>query len=118
MNLLIDLEKREEVLCVRLVGELDHHAAVNLRERVDAALSENNLTHVLLNLEKLTFMDSSGLGVVLGRYKRVQAMGGEMVVCCISPQVKRLFELSGIYKIVSITSNEREGLSSLGVVAS
>lgn len=117
MNLLIDLEKREEVLCVRLVGELDHHTAVKLRERVDSALSENHLTHVLLNLEKLTFMDSSGLGVVLGRYKKVQSMGGEMVVCCISPQVKRLFELSGIFKIVTFTSNEREALISLGVAS-
>ncbi|MCE7791089.1 anti-sigma F factor antagonist [Salipaludibacillus sp. CUR1] len=117
MSLLIDLERKEEVLCVRLVGELDHHNAVKLRERVDSALSEYHLTHVLLNLEKLTFMDSSGLGVVLGRYKKVQSVGGELVICCISPQVKRLFELSGLFKIVTFTSNEREALMSLGVAS-
>ncbi|WP_416149643.1 anti-sigma F factor antagonist [Salipaludibacillus sp. HK11] len=117
MSLLIDLEEKEQVLCVRLVGELDHHTAVKLRERVDAALTEHHLTHVLMNLEKLTFMDSSGLGVVLGRYKKVKTVGGEMVICCMSPQVKRLFELSGLFKIVTLATNEREALLSLGVAS-
>ncbi|WP_280768305.1 anti-sigma F factor antagonist [Salipaludibacillus daqingensis] len=117
MSLLIDLEKKEEVLCVRLVGELDHHTAIKLRERVDEALSEQHLTHVLLNLEKLTFMDSSGLGVVLGRYKKVHSIGGELVICSLSPQVKRLFELSGLFKIVTFATNEREALLNLGVAS-
>ncbi|MCD8508950.1 MAG: anti-sigma F factor antagonist [Bacillus sp. (in: Bacteria)] len=115
MSLLIDLEKRDNVLCVRLEGELDHHTAMTLRERVDTVLKENNLTHILLNLENLTFMDSSGLGVVLGRYKLVKTLGGEMVVCSISPQIKRLFEMSGMFKIVRLASNEMDGLLELGV---
>jgi stage II sporulation protein AA (anti-sigma F factor antagonist) len=117
MSLLIDLEQKGDILCVRLVGELDHHTAVKLRDRVDTALNEQGLTHVLLNLEKLTFMDSSGLGVVLGRYKKVQAINGEMVVCCLSQQVRRLFELSGLFKIVTFTANEREALNSLGAAS-
>ncbi|MDQ0256151.1 stage II sporulation protein AA (anti-sigma F factor antagonist) [Evansella vedderi] len=115
MSLLIDLEKRDKVLCVRLEGELDHHTAMKLRERVDSALKEHHLTHILLNLEHLTFMDSSGLGVILGRYKLVQTLGGEMVVCSISPQIKRLFEMSGLFKIVRLASNEMDALLELGV---
>ncbi|ADU30055.1 anti-sigma F factor antagonist [Evansella cellulosilytica] len=117
MSLLIDLEKRDKVLCVRLEGELDHHTAMELRERVDEALKEQNLTHILLNLEHLSFMDSSGLGVVLGRYKYVQTLGGEMVVCSISPQIKRLFEMSGLFKIVRLASNEMDALLELGVAS-
>ncbi|WP_096188547.1 anti-sigma F factor antagonist [Evansella halocellulosilytica] len=117
MSLLIDLEQRENVLCVRLEGELDHHTAMELRERVDLALEENELRHVLLNLEKLSFMDSSGLGVVLGRYKLVKQFGGEMVVCSISPQVKRLFDLSGMFKIIRLESNELDALMTLGVAS-
>lgn len=115
MSLLIDLEKRDKVLCVRLEGELDHHTAMELRERVDSVLKEHHLTHILLNLEHLSFMDSSGLGVVLGRYKLVQTLGGEMVVCSISPQIKRLFEMSGMFKIVRLASNEMDALLELGV---
>lgn len=117
MSLLIDLEKKDNVLCVRLEGELDHHTALELRERVDSALKSQGLTHILLNLEHLTFMDSSGLGVVLGRYKLVKTLGGEMVVCSVSPHVKRLFEMSGIFKIIKLTSNEMDALYVLGVAS-
>ncbi|WP_096434782.1 anti-sigma F factor antagonist [Alteribacter populi] len=117
MSLLIDLEKKENVLCVRLEGELDHHTAMKLRERVDQAMKEHHLTHMLLNLENLTFMDSSGLGVILGRYKYIQTLGGEMVVCSISPQIKRLFDMSGLFKIIRLETDEGSALSMLGVAS-
>lgn len=117
MSLTIELEKKEDVLCVRLDGELDHHTATQLRQEVDAALEKNELTHILLNLERLTFMDSSGLGVVLGRYKLIQTLGGEMVVCGIHPQIKRLFEMSGLFKIISYAKTEEDALQVLGVAS-
>ena len=60
-------------------------------------------------------MDSSGLGVILGRYKQIKAMGGEMVVCAISPAVKRLFDMSGLFKIIRFEPNEENALQKLGV---
>jgi stage II sporulation protein AA (anti-sigma F factor antagonist) len=60
-------------------------------------------------------MDSSGLGVILGRYKQVKNSGGEMVVCAISPTVKRLFEMSGLFKIIRLEENEQFALQTLGV---
>ncbi len=62
-------------------------------------------------------MDSSGLGVVLGRYKEIKQLGGEMVVCSISPAVKRLFEMSGLFKIVRLESDESFALLTLGVAS-
>lgn len=117
MSLVIDLEKREDILCVRLDGELDHHTAIQLREKVDRAIKNLGLSNILLNLERLTFMDSSGLGVILGRYNQVKSLGGEMVVCCVKPQVKRLFEMSGMFKIVQVTVNEDDALFLLGVAS-
>lgn len=117
MSLVIDLEKREDILCVRLDGELDHHSAIELREEVDTAIKNLSLSNILLNLERLTFMDSSGLGVILGRYNQVKSLGGEMVVCCVNPQVKRLFEMSGMHKIVQVTANEDDALFLLGVAS-
>lgn len=72
MSLLIDLEVKQKVLCIRLSGELDHHSAESLRENVNQAIENYQIQHLVLNLEQLTFMDSSGLGVILGRYKQIK----------------------------------------------
>ena len=108
---------KEDVLIVRLSGELDHHEAERLRSEWKDMIYHNNVKHIILNLESVTFMDSSGLGVVLGRYKEVLQLGGEMVVCSISPPVKRLFEMSGLFKIVRLEENETFALETLGVAS-
>ncbi|MBM7584417.1 stage II sporulation protein AA (anti-sigma F factor antagonist) [Bacillus pakistanensis] len=115
MSLSINLEVKKDVLCVRLSGELDHHTAEQLREKVSNVIEENGIKHIVLNLEELGFMDSSGLGVILGRYKQIKQKHGEMVVCAISPAVKRLFEMSGLFKILRLETSEEYALQSLGV---
>lgn len=108
---------KENVLIVRLSGELDHHEAEALRSEWKDKIYKNSIKHVILNLESVTFMDSSGLGVILGRYKEVLQLGGEMVVCSISPPIKRLFEMSGLFKIVRLEENEAFALETLGVAS-
>ncbi|BBN98985.1 MULTISPECIES: anti-sigma F factor antagonist [Sporolactobacillus] len=115
MSLKTELEVKYGVLCIRLEGELDHHTADELREKVNRVMDEQMVQHILLNLGNLTFMDSSGLGVILGRYKRISGLGGEMVVCSISPAVRRLFELSGMFKILRLETDEDYALHTLGV---
>ncbi|WP_227935098.1 anti-sigma F factor antagonist [Alkalihalobacillus deserti] len=115
MSFKMDLEKKGSVLLVRLEGELDHHTADELRTQVEQKLADGQVKHIVLNLELLSFMDSSGLGVILGRYKQVKANGGEMVVCAISSSVKRLFEMSGLFKIIRLEDNEQFALQTLGV---
>ncbi|HHY71694.1 MAG TPA: anti-sigma F factor antagonist [Bacillus bacterium] len=115
MSLIINLETKKDVLLIRLKGELDHHTAENLRNMVSEKIEKNNIHHIVLNLQELTFMDSSGLGVILGRYKQIQSQGGEMVVCSISPAVKRLFEMSGLFKIIRLVDDEQYALKTLGV---
>ncbi|GIN89505.1 anti-sigma F factor antagonist [Siminovitchia terrae] len=115
VGLKIDMEVKQDVLCIRLSGELDHHTAENLREQITREMKAHDILHIVLNLEKLSFMDSSGLGVILGRYKQIKLKRGEMVVCSISPPVKRLFEMSGLFKIVRLESSEKFALERLGV---
>ncbi|WP_010631616.1 anti-sigma F factor antagonist [Sporolactobacillus vineae] len=115
MSLKMDLEVKYGVLCIRLEGELDHHTADQLRTRVNQLMDEEMIQHILLNLGNLSFMDSSGLGVILGRYKQITSLGGEMVVCAISPAVRRLFELSGMFKIIRLETDESDALHRLGV---
>ncbi|NMA89925.1 MAG: anti-sigma F factor antagonist [Amphibacillus sp.] len=104
-----------DILLVRLKGELDHHEANELRRMWQNEMERNRIRHIILNLEQLTFMDSSGLGVILGRYKQIRQIDGEMVICSISPIVNRLFEMSGMFKIMRRAQGEEEAFSYLGV---
>ncbi|WP_409301494.1 anti-sigma F factor antagonist [Peribacillus sp. SCS-155] len=115
MSLGIGMEAKNSVLCIRLSGELDHHTAEELRKNATDAIEKYSIKHIILNLEELTFMDSSGIGVILGRYKQIKESQGEMVVCAISPSVKRLFEMSGLFKIIKIEPSEKNALRRLGV---
>lgn len=113
MDLQVELEHRRNVLITRLKGELDHHTAERVRIQLDEAIQRNQVSHVVLSLTHLTFMDSSGLGVILGRYKQIKGRGGTMAVCDVNPAIKRLFELSGLFKIVHMYDNERTALHRL-----
>ncbi|MDQ0858541.1 MULTISPECIES: anti-sigma F factor antagonist [Bacillaceae] len=117
MSLAVELDVKQSVLCIRLIGELDHHTAEELRQKVTEILASEDIQHIVLNLEQLSFMDSSGLGVILGRYKQVKQFGGEMVVCAISPSVKRLFDMSGLFKIIRLEPSEEKALITLGVAS-
>jgi stage II sporulation protein AA (anti-sigma F factor antagonist) len=117
LQLVSEFIAMENVLIVRLDGELDHHSAARLKIEWQEKMQKNQTKHVVLNLSNLQFMDSSGLGVVLGRYKEVQQLGGEMVVCSISPAVKRLFDMSGLFKIVRLEQDESFALLTLGVAS-
>lgn len=112
-RLQIKLETRHRTLIVRLTGELDHHTADNLRTAIENELDRDVATSVLLNLQGLTFMDSSGLGVILGRYRRLSQMDGRMAACCLNQQVKRIFELSGLTRIMGIYPTEQLALEQL-----
>lgn len=118
MGLIADFTVIENVLIVRLSGELDHHESTGLREAWQKKLQEEQVQHVVLNLQHVTFMDSSGIGVILGRYKEILRLGGELVVCSVNPAIQRIFEMSGLFKIIRQAENEQFALHSLGVAAS
>lgn len=115
MSLNIQMEVKNDVLCIRLDGELDHHTAENLRNQASNAIEKYSVHHIILNLENLSFMDSSGLGVILGRYKQIKQVHGEMVVCAITPAIHRLFDMSGLFKIIRLEQSEEFALQRLGV---
>jgi stage II sporulation protein AA (anti-sigma F factor antagonist) len=115
VSLSIELEVKQKVLCIRLSGELDHHTADELRRKAVNSIERHDIRHIVLNLEHVSFMDSSGLGVILGRYKQIKQVNGEMVVCAISPPIQRLFDMSGLFKIIRLEPTEENALQRLGV---
>jgi stage II sporulation protein AA (anti-sigma F factor antagonist) len=115
MSLQIATELLGDTLVVRLSGELDHHTAELVRNRVEEELDRGYAQHLVMNFQNLGFMDSSGLGVMLGRYKRVTQAGGRMSLCSVNDQLMKLFELSGMMKILRIYPTESQALAETGV---
>ncbi|SHE44743.1 anti-anti-sigma regulatory factor, SpoIIAA [Seinonella peptonophila] len=117
MSLSLEVKHARDVLIVRLAGELDHHTAETVRYQIEAELKKEIYSHLVLNLAELEFMDSSGLGVILGRYKHVTQLGGKMTLCSIRPSVYRLMEMSGLFRILSIYDHEQDAVQACGVAS-
>lgn len=90
----------ERCLIIRLNEELDHHNALKIREKADRLIDRNNIKHIIFDFSGARFMDSAGIGVVMGRYKKVIFIGGKTAVANVGSAVDRIFCLSGLYKII------------------
>ncbi len=95
-----EYELQKDVLVIRLRADLDHHTAVTVRESADALLARSHAKHILFDFTGVDFMDSSGIGVIMGRYRQVIFQGGRVGVMGVGGNVDRIFKLSGLYKIV------------------
>ena len=103
------LKPLSQAVTVVIAGELDHCAAPQIRAMLDEVLMDPALSHLILDLENLTFMDSSGIGVLLGRLRTLSARGGKLSVKNMQPQVEKLFRLSGMHKVIGIEKSTRGG---------
>ncbi|MFB5675507.1 anti-sigma F factor antagonist [Paenibacillus terreus] len=117
MKLKVEMDYQRGVLIARLAGELDHHTSDQVRAQLDEAIMRQQCEHLVLNFKDLQFMDSSGLGVILGRYKLLKQKNGKMAVCDATPAVYRLLEMSGLFKIMTCYENEEVALSGMEVVS-
>lgn len=95
-----EYEVCNEILHIRLKADLDHHTAVAVRETADALLARSRAKHILFDFTGVDFMDSSGIGVIMGRYRQVIFQGGRIGVTGVGANVDRIFRISGLYKIV------------------
>ena len=91
--------KRGARLTVKMTGELDHHCAERARTTLDHMLRDISVRELVLDLSGLTFMDSAGLGVVLGRYRILNARGGCVMLFGVPRSIDRIFRMSGLYAL-------------------
>lgn len=100
--MLLDSYAADHSLVVKVKGELDLLTAETFRNLVERDLNRTGAQNLILDLEGLTFIDSSGLGVVLGRYRRIREQGGKMAITGVKPHVKRILDLAGLMRIINI----------------
>ncbi len=100
-------------LIVELYGELDHHIAEEVREEIDEAILQHAIKNVIFDFTNMNFMDSSGVGVVIGRYRKVSKTGGKVIAINLNNQVQKIFDLSGMNKIIGTYNTYEEAIASL-----
>ena len=98
-------------LRVTLEGEIDHHSAVATRGEIDRLIYEYRPRRLELALSRIGFMDSSGLGLVMGRYSLIRELGGELAVIDPSPAIMRIFKLAGMDRLIRIEYSDKQQAS-------
>lgn len=105
-----DYELVNQCLVIRLNKELDHHNALTIREKTDKLIDRGCVKNIIFDFEGAGFMDSSGIGVIMGRYKRVIFTGGKIAVTNVCDTVDRILKLSGLYKIIDKHQSIKEAI--------
>ncbi|NLC76596.1 MAG: anti-sigma F factor antagonist [Clostridia bacterium] len=109
--MLLNTQMVDQSLVVKIKGELDLLTAETFRNLVERDLKRGKAQNLILDMEHVSFIDSSGLGVILGRYRRVREQGGTMALVGVKPHVKRILELAGIMGIMKVYQETEQALA-------
>lgn len=110
----IESSVKDATLTMRLTGELDLVVADKFKSEADKLIMKHNPKILILNLEKVPFIDSSGLGAILGRYKAISEKGGKVILVAAKAPVRKILELSGFQKIMDIYKDDFDTLVGQG----
>lgn len=98
----VEINVTGEVVTARLIGELDHHTAKGMREAIDNAVDLNMPSLLVLDFGEVSFMDSSGIGLVMGRFRNISKLGAELHIIGASAQIHKMLKLAGIEKLAKL----------------
>lgn len=107
------IEVKKPNLIVHFYGELDHHITEKARVKIDQKYLENNLKDIIIDLTQLTLMDSSGIGLIMGRYRNVIERKGKILIISSNIYIDRIIKMSGLLKIVEVYSSIDDALKNL-----
>lgn len=103
MYLNINYINEDKLLYIEIAEEIDHHIADKIRRKVDNEITRYMPRKTIFDFSRVTFMDSAGIGMIIGRYKMMKLIGGSLEIENVSEATKKILEMSGILKIIPIT---------------
>ena len=104
---------KHRMVLMRVAGEIDHHSADYIRRCLERVIKRTGAVNIALDFSRVSFMDSSGIGMIIGRYKTVSALGGAIIIFDASEQIKRLMEMSGLNSLVIVSDTLQKGISQM-----
>ena len=108
MGMNVQMALRKNILIIRLKGELDQASVTSLKYRVSEVIDKYRIKNLVINMSEVPFMDSSGIGYIIGRYTQIKQRKGKIVICSMNEIVERIFNLSGLKKICLVAKTETE----------
>ena len=103
----IKYDEVDKLLTCQITEEIDHHTTEKIRRILDDEIERYMPRKIIFNFDKVSFMDSAGIGMILGRYKIMKMLGGTVELINVNSSVKKIFEMSGIHRIISINNNKK-----------
>ena len=97
-----DFQVIDNCLMVKLPEEIDHYRSAFICDQADHYIMNNEVNHVVFDFEGTRFMDSSGIGIIMGRYKKISCFGGRIYAIHADKQIQRILRMAGLHKIVEI----------------
>jgi stage II sporulation protein AA (anti-sigma F factor antagonist) len=94
------IDTQNGIMDITMFGEMDHHSAKTAREEIDAAITFESPMILRLNLSNINFCDSAGLGFIMGRYRKMQSIGGSLTLINPSESVRRILKLAGLDRLI------------------
>jgi len=110
----LNLKRLGNIMLIEVCGEFDLSAADYCRQEIDQKIRAEGIKDILFDLEKVAFIDSSGLGVILGRYRKAKENGGRMAISNANPRITKILELSGITRLIPVYPTTSQALRFLG----
>ena len=105
-------EKSGTVLTVHLPAELDHPASDEIRRESDRIIGHDYIKNMIFDFSETVFMDSSGIGVLIGRSRNLSFSGGQVVATNLSPRVEQIFRISGLQRLITVVPSDQENQKS------
>ena len=100
--------KEDKLLYLKITEEIDHHSCEKIKKRADYEIQIHIPKKLVFDFENVNFMDSSGIGMIIGRYKLVSMFGGNVLIANAKPAIKKILEMSGILKLIKLIEMEEE----------
>ena len=104
---------KHRLILVRVTGEIDHHSAESIRRVTEKEIRRTSAINIAFDFGSVTFMESSGIGMIIGRYKTASSLGGSVIVFDANEQVMRLMDMSGLSRLVIISDTMQKGITAM-----
>ena len=98
--------EKDKLLIFKMTDEIDDHSVQKIRRKADYEMERYMPKRIVFDFDSVTFMDSAGIGLLIGRYKFTNLLGGQLEITNLTENVRKIFEMSGILKLIPVTSLE------------
>lgn len=106
----LSFKRKNKTLIILVSGEIDHHTSKEIRRQTENAIIQMGCRNLIFNFEFVDFMDSSGIGMLIGRYKQLHALGGRISIVCVKENIYEIIQLSGLTKLFPIFDSIEDAL--------